>query len=144
MSPEERYEHLGQVDGATLEALADRILAGDADIAVVAGPEAVTAPIRLPVPDARATAVVGHVALTTCTVTLAGVRGDGCRPGRDLPGAVAAAVCDAEVERGGDATTEVLDLLRAAATGHAATQTDRARIVELTRTDTTPSPGTRP
>lgn len=139
LAPECRYEHLGRADRAALEALADRILAADdSEVVVLAGPEAVTAPIRLLVPDARATAVVGHVALTTCTVTLGGVRGDGCRTGRDLTGAVAAAVCDAEVERDGPAAGAVLDLLRTTADVHDATRAERARVVALTRTDTTP------
>jgi alpha-D-ribose 1-methylphosphonate 5-triphosphate synthase subunit PhnG len=139
MTPERRYEHLGRADGEALEALADRILAGDdADVTVLAGPEAVTTPIRLPVPDARATAVIGHVALTTCTVALGGVRGDGCRTGRDLTGAVAAALCDAEVERGGPAAAAVLDLLHVTAGDHRQRRAADARVVELTRTDPTP------
>ncbi|WP_250448162.1 phosphonate C-P lyase system protein PhnG, partial [Actinotalea sp. C106] len=101
-STESRYEALATAEPAALEALADAILAGAPvpTVEVVAGPETVTAPVRTPVPaTGGATAVLGHVALTTCTVLLGGTRGDGIRSGRDLPGALAAAVCDAEAER---------------------------------------------
>lgn len=134
MTPEERYEALGRVDPAELERLADQVLAAGPRVEVVAGPEVVTAPIRFPVPGTRSTtAVLGHAALTMCTVELDGVRGDGCRPGHDLSGAVAAAVCDAEVERAGPRVEDVLVLAHLAIARRRAQCAERAHHVELTR-----------
>lgn len=134
MTPEERYEALGSADGAELEQLADQVLAGGPRIEVITGPEVVTAPIRVPVPGTRSTTtVVGHAALTMCTVELDGVRGDGCRPGRDLPGAVAAAVCDAEAEAGGARAVDVMELVDRTIARRRADCAERARHVELTR-----------
>ena len=138
MTPEQRFELLALVDGADLERLADAILATGVAITVAAGPEVVTAPIRMPAPDGGSTAVIGHVALSTCTIELDGTRGDACRPGRDLPSAVAAAVCDAEVERNGPVAGDVLALTRLAARDVAAASSARALVIEQTRTDTTP------
>lgn len=134
MTPEERYEALGHADAQALSSLADRILAAAQEVEVVAGPEAVTAPVRLPVPGtASTTAVIGHVALTTCTITVDSTRGDGCRRGRDLPGAVAAAVCDAEAARGGPLAAAVSDLAAAASRDRVEARRQRALAVELTR-----------
>ncbi|MGD9517641.1 phosphonate C-P lyase system protein PhnG, partial [Mycolicibacterium sp.] len=99
MRPELRFEALCEADAAALERLADEILATAVPVSVTSGPESVSAPVRVPVPGAGDTTVVlGHAALTRCTVELAGVRGDGVRAGYDPAGAVAAAICDAECE----------------------------------------------
>lgn len=111
MSPEDRFEALASADGGALENLADEILAGGVDVSVMSGPESVSAPTRVGVPGSAGTTVVlGHVALTRCTVLVDGTRGDGLRAGYDLPGAVAAAICDAECERRGPLSGRVLDL----------------------------------
>ena len=134
MTPEERYEALSAAEGAALEHLADEVLAAGARVEVIAGPEVVTAPIRVPVPGTRSTtAVVGHAALTMCTVEIDGVRGDGCRSGHDLSGAVAAAVCDAEVERGGLRAGVVVGLARRSTVQRRGRWAERAHQVDLTR-----------
>jgi alpha-D-ribose 1-methylphosphonate 5-triphosphate synthase subunit PhnG len=138
MRAEQRAEALSAADGSALEELADEILATGVAVEVTAGPESVSAPVRVPVPGAGDTTVVlGHVALTRCAVTLSGVRGDGIRPGHDLAGAVAAAVCDAECERRGPHAGRVLELCRAAEQARARRDADRAEMVRTTRVDET-------
>jgi alpha-D-ribose 1-methylphosphonate 5-triphosphate synthase subunit PhnG len=134
-TPEERYEALAWADGDQLERIADRVLAGGAVVEVIAGPEAATTPLRLPVSGTTATAVVGHVALTTCSVLVDGVRGDGCRPGRDLRGALAAAVCDAETDRRGAQAVAIDKLARRARGARAEVSRARARAAALTSVD---------
>ncbi|AMO61072.1 phosphonate C-P lyase system protein PhnG [Mycolicibacterium phlei] len=134
MTPEDRFAALAAADTHALEELADAILACGPDVRVIAGPEAVSAPVRLPVPDGSTT-VIGHVALTRCTVTLDGQRGDGIRTGYDLTGAVAAAVCDAEYERAGAFSLRVDDLCRTARTAAEKTRRRRATLVAATTLD---------
>jgi alpha-D-ribose 1-methylphosphonate 5-triphosphate synthase subunit PhnG len=138
VTPEERFELLGAADAARLETIADAVLAAGVPVAVLSGPEVVTAPIRLRVPGADATAVIGHVALTSCTVEVDGVRGDGCRPGRDLQGALAAAICDAEAERTGPLAAQVGVLLVETDDDRVRRLAGLAAVVETTRTDRTP------
>lgn len=134
MTPEERYEALSAAEGAALEQLADEVLADGARVEVIAGPEVVTAPIRVPVPGTQSTtAIVGHAALTLCTVEIDRVRGDGCRSGHDLAGAVAAAVCDAEAERDGPRAGDVVVLAHRSTASRQARWAERAHQVELTR-----------
>lgn len=133
-SAAERYSYLGAADAETLTALADEILASDVDVQVVSGPEAVSTPLRYPLAGTQSsTTVLGHVVLTSCTVTLADHRGDGIRSGRDLEGAVAAAICDAEVERHGPLTTRVHELCERTRQALQAAATSRADTVEATR-----------
>lgn len=138
MTPEERFETLSAADCAQLEAIADAILAGAASVAVRRGPEVVTTAVRLRVPSANATAVIGHVALTSCSVEIDGTQGDGCRPGRDLHGALAAAICDAEVERVGPLAWRVGVLLADTAAERSRRWEGLAAVVQATMTDTTP------
>jgi alpha-D-ribose 1-methylphosphonate 5-triphosphate synthase subunit PhnG len=134
MRAEQRFEALADAEVGALEALADDILAGGVEVSVTAGPESVSAPIRVPVPGSGDTTVVlGHVALTRCTVTLAGTRGDGMRSGYDLVGAVAAAVCDAEYERNGPLTGRVHELCRAAEQARVREGIEQAALVAMTR-----------
>ena len=81
------------------------------------------------------TVVLGHVSLTRCTVMVGGTRGDGLRVGYDLPGAVAAAICDAECERDGELSRRVHDLCRAAQHADAQRRRQRAELVATTRLD---------
>ena len=81
------------------------------------------------------TVVLGHVALTRCTVLVDGTRGDGLRVGYDLPGAVAAAICDAECERDGTLSARVHDLCRAAQCADARRRSERADLVAMTTLD---------
>jgi alpha-D-ribose 1-methylphosphonate 5-triphosphate synthase subunit PhnG len=136
MRPEERFEAMAATDTPALEALADEILACGVEVSVSAGPESVSAPVRVAVPGSGDTTVVlGHVALTRCTVLLDGTRGDGLRAGFDLPGAVAAAICDAEYERGGALSTRVHDLCRSAQRARARARAERAHLVAMTTLD---------
>lgn len=131
---EQRFEALAGAEVGALEALADDILACGLEVSVTAGPESVSAPIRVAVPGSGATTVVlGHVSLTRCTITLAGTRGDGMRSGYDLVGAVAAAVCDAEYERRGPLAGRVRELCRAAEQARAREDGERAGLVAMTR-----------
>lgn len=137
MRAEQRYEALAMAEGRALEALADDILAEGGDVSVTAGPESVSAPVRVAVPDGpeATTVVLGHVALTRCTVLLDGTRGDGLRVGHDMPGAVAAAVCDAECERAGRLSTRVYDLCRVTQHADRQRRKQRAGLVAMTRLD---------
>lgn len=136
MTAERRYAALAGADAAELEELADAILATGADISVTAGPESISTPVRVAVPGcAETTVVLGHVALTRCTVELGGTRGDGIRAGHDLTGAVAAAVCDAESHRGGPLAGRVAQLCADAERDRAARAADRARLVAATGLD---------
>jgi alpha-D-ribose 1-methylphosphonate 5-triphosphate synthase subunit PhnG len=134
VNAERRYAALSTAVSADVEMLANRILAHGPSIRMIAGPQVVTTPIRYPVAGpGRSTSVLGHVALSTCAVELDDTRGDGVRRGRDLVGAVAAAVCDAEVERGGWLASEVIALCEAAETVQARAGRSRASLVTATR-----------
>ncbi|WP_102145364.1 phosphonate C-P lyase system protein PhnG [Mycobacterium hubeiense] len=134
MRPEDRFEALAAADAQALESLADEILAGGVDVSVSAGPESVSAPVRVGAADSDGTTVVlGHVALTRCSVLVDGIRGDGLRVGYDLPGAVAAAICDAECERAGALSTQVYELCRAAQEAQARRRRAQADLVAMTR-----------
>ncbi|MGE0219451.1 phosphonate C-P lyase system protein PhnG [Mycolicibacterium sp.] len=134
MRVELRYEALAEADPTALETLADRILATGAAVSVTTGPESVSAPVRIPGPGAPGTTVVlGHLALTRCTVTIDGIRGDGIRTGCDFAGAVAAAICDAECERGGALSDQVTALCDSALAAVAERRRARAVLVAATR-----------
>lgn len=134
MSPEQRFEGLAIADDIELKQLADLVLSAAVEVEVIEGPETVSAALRVPVPGTGSTtSVIGHVALTRCQVELGGVRGDGCREGHDLTGAVAAAVCDAEAERNGPNANAVRDLAQRSLAARHATWAERAGMVEMTR-----------
>lgn len=134
MTPEQRFEALAAADGAVLKALADRILASRVRVSVTIGPESVSAPVRISMPgEAPNTVVLGHVALTRCSVLVDATRGDGMRSGCDFPGAVAAAVCDAESERGGALSAEVIELCRDTLRAAADRRRERGDLVSMTR-----------
>lgn len=135
MTSEARLEALGRAPATELEHLADRILGGDVAVVVIAGPEVLTAPLRLPVPGTAGTFVVGRAVLTTCAVTLDGTRGDGVVQGRALRPALAAAVCDAEAERGGPLQPRVEQLARAVEVARDGALAEEGRRVALTRLD---------
>jgi alpha-D-ribose 1-methylphosphonate 5-triphosphate synthase subunit PhnG len=136
MTVENRYEALAGADPGALEMLADEILVSGTPVSVTAGPESVSAPVRVTLPGAADTTVVlGHVALTRCTVLVGGTRGDGIRAGYDVVGAVAAAICDAECERGGKLAARVADLCGATNRRRVRNAGERARLVAMTRLD---------
>jgi alpha-D-ribose 1-methylphosphonate 5-triphosphate synthase subunit PhnG len=133
VTPEQRYATLAAAQREDLLALADEILAAEpVTVSVLEAPTVGIGALRLPAP-ADGSFVVGHVVLTTGAVVLDGQRGDGIRPGRDPEGALAAALCDAEAERGG-ARAGAVDALvaRAEATQHAE-RAATARLVDATR-----------
>lgn len=131
MTPEERWSLLASAGQVALEDLANRILA-EAAVEIVTGPEVRSIPLRL-TNNTGDRVVLGHLACTRATVLLQGVRGDGLRTGRDLVGALAAAVCDAEVERGGHRTPEVLQLCGKTAAVLDRSRSEEAALVEATR-----------
>lgn len=134
MTPDARMEALAVADPMALELLADDILAAGAVVSVTTGPESVTTPVRVPLPGSvSTTTVLGHVALTRCTVDMAGTRGDGIRGGYDMVGAVAAAICDAECERGGPMSARVEALCAGAFDQKADRARARATLVAATR-----------
>lgn len=134
MTPEQRFEALAVADATLLEALADRILAAGGEVSVTNGPESVTAPVRIRMPGNEGnTVVLGHLALTRCSIVVDGTRGDGIRAGCDFPGAVAAAVCDAESERGGALAAEVAELCDITDREVVARRRERAHLVSVTR-----------
>ncbi len=135
MRAEHRFEALALADAGAVEALADEILACGVEVSVTAGPESVSAPVRVGVPGSVDTTVLGHVALTRCTVVLDGTRGDGLRAGYDLPGAVAAAICDAESERRGAFSERVHELCQTAQQVDSRRKAERAELVAMTTLD---------
>ena len=134
MTPERRCEALGEAPEPLLERLADTILES-APVQVVAGPEVASAAVRLPVPGTGSTFVVGHVVVTTCQVELEGTRGDGMVQGRALRAALAAAICDAEAERGGPMTEAVEALVEDVERDRGERLAEEARAVAATRLD---------
>lgn len=129
---ERRFEALAGAPLQPLRDLADEILATGVTAEVTNPVTAAVAPLRLPVPDGGSF-IVGHLVLTTCALTIAGVRGDGSRPGRDPDGAVAAAVCDAEVERDGPLAGRVLELIHDVSVAEATDARITDDIVAATR-----------
>lgn len=132
MTPESRYSLLAQADAHQLEALADLILGTEPHLVVIEGPNVMSSPVRYPLAETGATVVLGHAVFTVCAVMVNDHRGDGIRAGRDLAGAVAAAVCDAEYERGGPLTESVHTLCLVTETALVNRAQERATLVGLT------------
>ncbi|MGJ3507241.1 phosphonate C-P lyase system protein PhnG [Enemella sp. A6] len=135
MNPTQLWSLLAAAPGPELEALADQILAATPDIEVVTGPEVVSVPLRWA--SEAGEVIIGHTTITTCQMSLAGTLGDGVRPGRDLPGAVAAAVCAAEVARQGTRGDQIRDLAHSGERTRKLRAQQRADLVEATRLDHT-------
>ncbi len=133
LSPDELYGALAHADNDELVSLADLILETPATLTLVAGPSVVSSPLRLAMPGGEGTVVVGHVALTSCEVALDGVRGDGIRTGRSLEGSLAAAICDAEVQRVGRHANAVIDLARTTLLAMRVSEQGRADATRRTR-----------
>ncbi len=132
MTPERRLEGLALADAGDLVRLADRILASGVPVEVIGRPTVARGALRMPLPDVG-TVVTGHAVLTTCAVTLAGVRGDGARTGDAPEPALAAAICDAEAERAGALANEVHRIAAASLDALADRRGRRASMVERTR-----------
>ncbi len=131
---EVRLSLLGAAPPVELESLADQILL-TAPVEMRRGPEVVTTPLRLPVPGQASTFVVGHAVLTVCEVSLAGTRGDAIVAGRAPRAAVAAAVCDAEVERAGAHAGDVRRLVSSVQAAGEHRAAAEAAAVRATRID---------
>ncbi|MGH2962587.1 MAG: phosphonate C-P lyase system protein PhnG [Solirubrobacterales bacterium] len=134
MSPEERMEALAMCHPEELEALADKLLR-DANVEVVSGPEVAVAPLRVPAAEGEGSVVLARVPVTRCTLLLDGVRGDAIVPGRSVRAALAAAVLDAEAERGGAWVGAVNAIAYAALKRRAGDLAVEAAGVAATRTD---------
>ncbi|MGF1599488.1 MAG: phosphonate C-P lyase system protein PhnG [Acidimicrobiales bacterium] len=98
---ERRTELLAAADAEALVAVADACLEGADEPEIVTGPEVgmVVLTVREPVEATRFH--LGEVLVTRAEVVHRGRRGWSMRMGEDRPGALAAAICDAEVEAGG-------------------------------------------
>jgi alpha-D-ribose 1-methylphosphonate 5-triphosphate synthase subunit PhnG len=134
LAAEPRLEGLAMCHPEALEALADDVLA-TAGVEIVHGPEVAVAPLRVPGAEGAGGIVVGRVPVTRCTLELEGVRGDAIFPGRAIRAALAAAVLDAEAERGGPAAVEVEAMARAALERRLAALDAEAAGVAATRTE---------
>lgn len=132
MTPERRLEGLALADAHDLVRLADRILASGVTVEVIRRPVAARGALRVPLPDVG-TVVAGHAVLTTCAVTLEGVRGDGTRAGDAPEPALAAAICDAEAERAGALADEVHRIATGSLDARAHRRRVRASMIERTR-----------
>ncbi|CAN5869117.1 hypothetical protein BH24ACT3_BH24ACT3_08350 [soil metagenome] len=117
---EHRTELLAVAAPDALTDLADRCLSDGATPTVLAGPEVGMVMLSVREPVARERFYLGEVLVTRAEVELADARGWAMVMGRDRLGALAAAICDAEVEAGRPRAGEVVELC-------AATEADRAR-----------------
>ncbi len=108
-----RAELLAAADLTPLLAVADRCLDDAGPPVFVSGPDVgmVMMTVREPVEATRFH--LGEVLVTRSEVEHRGVRGWSMRMGDDKPGALAAAICDAEAAAGGDRTTEIDELCTA-------------------------------
>ncbi len=110
LTREERSELLALAGGDPLRSLADAVLATCPPPVVLDGPTVGTAPciVREPVQSIRFALI--DVLVTRAEVELEGSRGWAMRLGDDRLATLAAAVCDAEVERHGPLAGDVLAL----------------------------------
>ena len=132
LGAEARLEALALCHPEELEALADKVLTGTG-VEVLAGPEVAVAPLRVPGAEGAGSVVVGRVPMTRCALRLDGVRGDAIVPGRSVRAALAAAVLDAEAERGGARALAVESMARAALDRRRADLATEAAGVAATR-----------
>lgn len=107
-----RSELLAVADGDELVALADRCIAAAGEPTLLAGPEvgSIVLTVREPVEATRLH--LGDVLVTRSEVEHRRVRGWAMRMGDDRASALAAAICDAELEAGGPEAGAVADLCR--------------------------------
>lgn len=106
----ERTAWLARAGRDELVALADACLADGAEPHVVLGPEVGTLATQVREPVARERFLLGDVLACRAEVELGGARGWALRLGEDRVAALAAALCDAEVEAGRPHAAEVLAL----------------------------------
>lgn len=129
LTPERRAELLAAADPEPLIALAERCLDDGTRPVVVRGPEVGMVMLTVREPVARERFHLGEVLVTRAEVELDGARGWSLRPGDDRLAALAAAVCDAEVEAGRPRSADVVALCRL--TERARAEADAAEWAEL-------------
>ncbi|GAB3701981.1 phosphonate C-P lyase system protein PhnG [Mariniluteicoccus flavus] len=98
---EELCEQLSLLEPATLMAVADECLA-TAPLEVVRGPEVGTVATQVREPVAGTRFLLVDVLVTSAEVTLGGTPGWAMRAGADPATVLAQAVCEAELQRGGE------------------------------------------
>jgi alpha-D-ribose 1-methylphosphonate 5-triphosphate synthase subunit PhnG len=107
LSRERRAELLAYADGTRLIDLAERCAGDGGDLEIIGEPRVGTLPLEVREPVVRERFVLADVLAVTAEVDLGGVRGWAMRLGDDRVAVVAAAICDAEVERQGEYTEEI-------------------------------------
>jgi alpha-D-ribose 1-methylphosphonate 5-triphosphate synthase subunit PhnG len=106
----ERAQLLAAAPRAELLDLADRCLAETPDPEILAGPEVGTVVLNVREPVESIRFQLGDVLTTRCEVRHRQAQGWAMRLGDDRPGALAAAVCDAEYSADGPHADEVARL----------------------------------
>jgi alpha-D-ribose 1-methylphosphonate 5-triphosphate synthase subunit PhnG len=107
-----RADLLAEADQRLLVELADACLAGAGPPTLITGPEVGTVLMTVREPVEATRFHLGDVLVTRAEVEHRGSRGWAMRMGDDLAAALAAAICDAEVEANGPFCTDVDDLCR--------------------------------
>lgn len=120
-------EQLSLLEPGLLLEVADRVVA-NADLEVVRGPEVGTVATQVREPIAATRFLLTDLLVTSCEVRVDGTPGWAMRMGADPAAALAQAVCEAELQRGGDHA----DRLRVAC-GDAAETARRERAAEWER-----------
>lgn len=112
LTREHRCELLAAAEPTELVALADRCLDDGSEPTLLVGPEVGLTMLEVREPVCGDRFYLGEVLVTRAEVELGGSRGWAMRTGDDRAAALAAAICDAEVEAGRDRADEVDDLCR--------------------------------
>lgn len=110
MSRARRCELLATAPAQPLLDLADRCLAETQPPMLLFGPEVGTVAMSVREPVEARRFLLGDVLVTRSMVEHRTVRGWSMRMGDDRPGALAAAICDAEVEADGAHSTSIIAL----------------------------------
>lgn len=126
MQRERRAELLTLARSADIVPLAERCIALS-PVKVLAGPEVGMVMLQVREPVVRERFYLGEVLVTRAEVDRSGTRGWAMRMGDDRVATLAAAICDAEVERGGEMAAEILELCER--TAH---EVERRRATEWT------------
>lgn len=126
-------ELLASAEPATLAGLAERCLDPSDEPTLIAGPEVGMVMMQVREPVAQERFYLGEVLVTRAEVELGGARGWAMVMGSDRVRALAAAVCDAEVQAGRPRAADVLALCEA--TAQALVETAAAEWAELVPTE---------
>ncbi len=132
LTPERRAELLAASDPTDLAAVAERCLEAGTPT-LVAGPEVGMVMLQVREPVARERFYLGEVLVTRAEVDLDGARGWAMVMGSDRVHALAAAVCDAEVQGNRAHSGEVQALCEA--TARAVAEADDRERAELAPTE---------